>query len=177
MQILCVISVIRSGISLLQLPTADSLGILGNELEDLLRQARTQLLWQIGVSSVIALFCCMLVAGVSRQSPCLVMTFLIFFGLYLTLATGTLLYSFFDPTAVVSEYQMEDLTKEHGEDTARFIINISLGMALALTVFFWYLWLVVFSFYREMTGGGEQPMAPPGTWNAKQDAHHLPPMI
>ena len=168
---------VRSGISLLQLPSADSFGILGTEMEDLLRQARMQLLWQIGVSSVIALFCCMLVAGVSRRSSCLVMTFLVFFGLYLVLTTGVVLYSFFDPTAVVSEYQIEEMAKEHGEDTARLVIKVTMGIVLVLVVFFWYLWLVVFSFYREMSGGGEQLMAPPGTWNAKQDAHHMPPMV
>ena len=116
-------------------------------------RAVTLLIWQSCSNAATVLFCGLLVLGVRRRSPALVMSFVVYWALMQTLATGLVLYSLYDTSALVSEYDLREVRDEHGDETAQIFTYIAVGLLLPLVGFFWYLWLVVVSFYRELTDG------------------------
>ena len=182
------LSAVRGGVTLMLWSGASSYGLVNEQM--IAEQERSRLIWQTCLSGVSAAFCMMLVSGVTREAPCLVMSYLVYFFLLDMVATIALLYAFYDVTPLLSVKQQETIQKQgNGPETVRLIIILTICVFLALVGFFWYLWLVVFSFYRELTGShgpaaaqagtwSDGPAAaPPGTWNAKQDGRQQMPMV
>ena len=192
-QVLYLLVAVRDGVQLLLLEPSSLSSYLSSSGDQWLmaEEERKVLLWNTCMCSVTALFCLLLVVGACRQSPCLVCVFRLYFGLLLALSTVVAVCALCAPKRLLPAYQWQRMHQLYDPATADAIIYAALGLYLALTVFFWYLWLVVHWLYRELAfGGGPGPAAaqagtwsdgpaaaPPGTWDAKQDARQQMPMV
>ncbi|KAF0286787.1 hypothetical protein FJT64_014723 [Amphibalanus amphitrite] len=183
--ILSLLALGRSVLTWLMLsPLEDS--HLGDTHRRLLRRAATQLLIHICTSLALGIFSALLVLGVSRRSKCLVLSFMVYFGAVCLLSTIVLLYSLYDPSVLISEIQLREMREQNGAKMVKTIVFISVGLTLPVQLFFWYLWLVVVSYYRELTdnppSGSAQPppdtwvgQPPPGNWPGQQAGYQPPP--
>ena len=108
------------------------------------------------VCASMTLASALLVAGAVRRSARLVMTFTVGFGISILLLIVTWVVGLCDP-AMISKLG-KDLKESNPEyvpdDGWKWRLALA-GMMLPLLAFFLYLWLVVFSFYRELTGAVE----------------------
>lgn len=115
--------------------------------------ARTMAVLRLVSGVLFTLFSALLLVGVYRASKPLVLAFVVFFVLYLAAGTAALFYSFYDPSVFIDEGTIIELRKMN-PDMASVILYSALACALAIQAFFWYLAIVVYSFYREMATGG-----------------------
>ena len=119
----------------------------------LVHQSRTLLVVRLCGSLVCTAFSVALVVGVLRGNRWLVLSFVVLFGLYMAVSTAAVFYAFYDPAVVISEASIIELRKQN-VDLAKAVIYISLGVALGIYAFLWYLAVVVYSYYKEMVKRG-----------------------
>ena len=119
------------------------------DTEATVQRARTLLVVRLAVTVVSTLFSAILLVGVYRNSKRMVLTFVVFYVLDLTLSMIAICYAFYDPHVVIDEMNMYQL-RQHGPETANIIVYVSLAIVLAIFPFLWYLAVVVYSYYKEM---------------------------
>ncbi|KAF0295916.1 hypothetical protein FJT64_006627 [Amphibalanus amphitrite] len=123
------------------------------DAERLLYHSRALLVARLCTTVLFTAICAALVVGVFRSSRPLVLAFVVLFGLYMLVSTVAIFYAFYDPSVVIDVNTIAELS-ENDRTMAKAIIYTSLAVILGVYGFFWYLLLVVYSYYKELAKRG-----------------------
>ncbi|XP_037072111.1 uncharacterized protein LOC119093277 [Pollicipes pollicipes] len=164
--VMSVIAIVRIALLLVRFqaerddPETPFNGILKNmngvDKEASLENSLNALVFRLFLAVVCLIFSVMLVIGVNKANRCLVLSFLIYFGLQLATNAITLLVGFINPELVISEKELQQIRKEHDEEMVKVIMYLALVIILFLELFLLYVFVVVLSYYRELGGRREQ---------------------
>ena len=160
LQILSAISVVYTAVNLYQLDSGHDMIVKelnklypDEDVDQVFQQARSLLVVRLCAAIFFTLFSAVLVLGVYRENRQLVLIFVIFYWLYLLAFTIAIFYAFYDPSVFIDQITIDKLRKQDA-DVAKAIIYIALFVQLGVFGFFYYLAVVVFSYYKELERTG-----------------------